>query len=252
MAIKKRTPDTSRISDHASLTADLMNAMLRTSILNGEIDPRGKTDAELVALFVNWAKNRKSQGFTFTVDHTETFWDLAKKAERQKSLELAALYYAIWAEHQLNSIFIILFARKGYDDWFVHTIIRETGFKSKFLWLHILLRRKPNKSMFEGLVKLFELRNQIIHYKWKPTPDEKDAEDEIILKKAKPSLNFLAKILKDRLLYKSEVQLTKTRDLFNQIFEGVFTKKSLKAIILEASESEKKLASKKQKPQAKK
>jgi hypothetical protein len=206
---------TKQISDtvEAKLVADLLVGVVEQLIVDGDIDARGKSAAELREALHKWYASQGPAGVEFqsVLDHTPTIWTKAKKAEATDDLQYACLYYATWAEHRLNQIIAALCRRRGYEEEFAGILIRDTGFKAKLLWVQCLLRRKHKKRFFDALVSLAELRNQMLHYKWKPSDNGADRQQRSALRRAKPALRYLDHILNLRLMAGSKTQISRLR-----------------------------------------
>jgi len=215
-----KSPKTVKVE--AKLATDLVGGVLEQLILDGDIDARGKSAAELREAFHKWYASHRSTGVEFqsVIDHTPTIWNKAKKAEDADDLQYACLYYATWAEHRLNLIIATLSRRRGYEEDFAQILIRDTGFKAKLLWVQCLLRRKHRKRFFNALVSLAELRNQMLHYKWKPSDDGADRQHKSTLRRAKPALRYLDRILDSRLMVGSKTQVTRLRQEIASFFEA--------------------------------
>jgi hypothetical protein len=203
------------------IAAELIVGVLQQLILDGEISAKGKSTEELYQAYRAWVKECKESGFHFqgVTDHTSTIWKLAAKAEKSDKIEFACLYYATWAEHQLNQIVVVLCKRRGYEDEVSQMLIRDTGFKAKFLWIHCLLRRKPRKAILDSLNTLSEIRNQIVHYKWKPWDDSASERSRAALKKAHAGLTYLRHLVDERLLAGSKKQLKVLEGLIRARYE---------------------------------
>jgi hypothetical protein len=201
------------IEVQAQRAAGVIVHIVEQLIIDGDIDARGKSAAELRDVFHKWYAERLPKGLEFRaiIDYTRTIWKKAKKAESCNDFHFACLYYATWAEHRLNQVIAAICSRRGYEEESAQMLIRDTGFKAKLLWVQCLLRRRPRKRLFDALVSLAEARNQILHYKWKPRDDDTGRQQKSVLRRAKPALMYLDRIMDSRLMAGSKTQIAQLR-----------------------------------------
>jgi hypothetical protein len=86
------------------LAKSLLGGFLEIAVREGQIDPRGKSDVEILkdlqaALLP--LRNRKNP-ILWTTDHTPNLLSLARGYRKSNTIYLACVFYAIWFEHQLN------------------------------------------------------------------------------------------------------------------------------------------------------
>lgn len=113
-------------------------------------------------------------------------------------------------------------------------LIRDTGFKAKFLWIHLFLRKSPPKGISDSLSKLMERRNSIVHYKWKPKAEDHEIGLESSVMKAKVCLRYIESMIDVHLMSNSEEKLTEIRKLLYSKYRGI--KKSLRELIRDTEE----------------
>src|SRR4051794_32613674 len=85
-------------------------------ILEGVIDPKGKTGAELRKEIIAWLEKNialnPNVSFWTVTDHTPTILQQARSLLKNESLELSCLFYATWFEHWLNHLIAIAGRRR--------------------------------------------------------------------------------------------------------------------------------------------
>jgi hypothetical protein len=79
----------------------------------------------------------------------------------------AVTLYVIWAEHFINGLLGLQFARLGYDQGIIKPLLRELKLitKASALWQTAKLPLLPEEHL-KSLDRAIELRNYFVHYKW--------------------------------------------------------------------------------------
>ena len=150
----------------------ISKSVLNSFIEDGIIDPRGKSESEILQELVRIVD--KSE-IVPVVDHTQDWLKKARVAKAAGEPEFSVVCYATWAEHMLNKMLSSLCARCKVTDAIRQTLIRYTGSTEKFIWLSLALASKaPPARQLNQLRRICEARNQYLHYKWKPDSEEAD------------------------------------------------------------------------------
>src|ERR1700743_2309292 len=97
------------------LTTKIVNGALAYQIETGGIDPRGKSDQELLKELRSIFRRAKGP-VNLTVDHTSALLKRARDAAKAKEHEQACLFFATWIEHMLNRMLYALAIRTQFDE----------------------------------------------------------------------------------------------------------------------------------------
>ena len=161
--------------DDRQLNRQLASSILRSLIQDGTIDPTGKEPKQLIGEAIAYLRSRPTD-VKFVADHTDHLLRVARRFLRGAEVELACLLFATWVEHKLNHFVAVLSVKRlRYADRDV--MIRDSSYRAKMGWLLRLLgaNRIP-ESHQSRIVKLMELRNSFVHYKWKASTEESEEE----------------------------------------------------------------------------
>ncbi|HTL71808.1 MAG TPA: hypothetical protein VL863_00795 [bacterium] len=148
-------------------------------IEQGSIDPRGKTEEQIFKEV--WEINKTAE-WALVTDHTKSWLERARQAAEENDLTSSVVFYAIWAEHQINKMVESLGRRRKLSDELIESLIFRTSLIEKFIWLQLVLTsKKPSDKTIKKLQRLNKFRNDYIHYKWKPKKDtEKDQLKNVV------------------------------------------------------------------------
>lgn len=151
---------------------EIVAAILEEAIRRGEINPKGKSDEELRAEFLAYVKRATGPAeFEIIIDHTGTLLAEARAYRRASRFELACVLYATWVEHFLNQLIQLGAIRRGLVEADAAEMIRGLSYRGKATWaLPLLGFRRIAPGHVAALLKLGELRNRYIHYKWRGRP----------------------------------------------------------------------------------
>jgi hypothetical protein len=164
------------------LAEGLFQSILVSAVLDGRIDPSGKTFEEFrqeaVKILVPIAKGKVQ--LHWIDDHTPNILEEARSFARQEKYTFSCLLYATYFEHWLNHTISVLGRRKNLSEGEITQIIRETQFRAKSTWLLRLLGfKRISEKHLSKMQSVVDLRNAFVHYKWKPyDPDDPVAEKE--------------------------------------------------------------------------
>jgi hypothetical protein len=174
-------------------------------ILEGHINPRGKSEEELREEVVEFVEKNIAQNHSFAVsgaiNHTPIILRRARDFARGGELQISCLFYATWFEHWLNHLVAVGGRRKKLSQQEIVQIVREVQFRGKSTWLLRLLELKPiNEGHLKKINDLLEARNSYVHYKWKtvdmddPAWDKQEEPFENALKDIEKTVSYLLRL----------------------------------------------------------
>ena len=150
---KSREPESIFVTGaEKRLARQITQAIVRTAIYDGNLDPSGKTPEQFHRDIERYLKRIVSSKapLAWNVDFRSNLIRQARKLRKAGKAEEAVLYYVTWIEHMLNSMIAgILRRRKTADDW-IRDFIKETGLKSKYAFVIITLRKIPFAATSQG------------------------------------------------------------------------------------------------------
>ena len=157
----------------------ILARMFEYAVQNGEVSVEGKSESQIHDEYAAFLVQLASvDEFRPVVDHTPDLLRIARRISRDDDSRLATLLYATWVEHWVNGLVRSVCQRRGMPIDDVVEVVRETSLRSKTGWLLRLLGLKPlAPSHRNAILRLAELRNSFVHYKWKPIPE--DALEEL-------------------------------------------------------------------------
>ena len=175
----------------------LVRSIAEGLILDGVVDPRGKSDIQLQREVLGHVKrfvDNPRVGLIAAVDHTSTILKQARTYALSNDYELSCLFYATWFEHWLNHFIYSSLKRMKLTQQEITQIIREVQFRGKSTWLLRLLKLKAiNKTHLGVMNNVSEARNAYVHYKWKAVDIDSDEWSE---ESAKNSLEGVEKTVR--------------------------------------------------------
>lgn len=161
-------------------------------INDGILDPRGKTNLQLVKETEDYILKLKEEDWALIIDHTGALLKQARIYSKGGNKELACLFYALYVEHRLNSFMATLAKKKKLSAKDIESIIRDSSYKAKCSWLlHIFGIKAIDAIHANRIFKLMELRNSYVHYKWKPKNEQMYKEIEVILVQIEKTVKYL-------------------------------------------------------------
>ena len=184
-----------RKAEKEALFRAVKRSILDGAIESGEINPHGKNKAELAAEFAlffdRWAAS--GEELVPIPDHTEDLLRRGRIATADGNFEMAALFYATWAEHWLNWLVRALSTRGKVSEAHLSEIVRTVPLRGKLTWLVALLGGKPIAARHVAQIQsMAELRNAFVHYKWKPCTLRNEREEvRRIVEAFAPTLRYL-------------------------------------------------------------
>jgi hypothetical protein len=158
-------------------------------IRRGLVNPDGKTDdqlrSEIFACLRREFSNRNSDSIRLVLDHTSALLSQARQFRNQEEYYLACLLYATWAEHWLNGLISTAGEWRKLCVEEITQIIRDTPLRSKLTWvLKLLGLPRIADRHRNAVIRLMDLRNGFVHYKWLGKPLDSDDQEEAEIKPA--------------------------------------------------------------------
>lgn len=159
---------------------DIAKAAARDAIRIGLVDPRGKSQKELwIELFQCLMPRFDSKEILFVRDHTNTLQSRAAFCREAGEHCLSCLLYATWAEHWLNGLIATAAERQEIEYESISQMIREVPLRGKFTWLLNLLGLPTiDPEHRNATLRLMDLRNQFVHYKWVGRREDHEKQEE--------------------------------------------------------------------------
>ena len=167
------------------IISDIATGLVKIGALSAE----GKTHEQFMREFVDYFEKEEP---VFAIDHTEDILKQAREYRKIEKNELACLFYALWFEHSLNGLISLLAGRKDFSEKEIEEIIRDTSYRSKSSWLPRAFGGKSfSQAHVNLIVKLMEVRNSFVHYKWKAVNEQRNNEIKVILSKVEKTVKYI-------------------------------------------------------------
>lgn len=162
----------SKVDAHSKAFATVVREAIRV----GDLDPRGKTDEEFAKTILEWVTGWPDDvQFSFATDHRPVLLRYGRQFVKSGEHYLAALLFATWTEHWVNGIIDSRCYALGLTFKDVIAIIRSVPLAGKVTWLFQLLGGKRiHQRHVSAILKLADLRNSFVHYKWKSFDSEEE------------------------------------------------------------------------------
>lgn len=147
-------------------------------LADGHMNTEGKTEEQIMTevrkAALKWSNRRP---MLMAVDFRGNLLTQARRLKRQKEYHEATLYYATWFEHWINGV--LLRNLRSLDDQEARQMIRDVGLKGKFTWLLALVHeRRIRHSHLNAILRICELRNEFVHYKYKLVDADQNDDKE--------------------------------------------------------------------------
>jgi hypothetical protein len=165
----------------ARVTKGLLRSVAETFIATGEIDPSGKSEAELelaVVLALADVFTKQKGGMDWVIDHRSSLLQQGREFARRGKAELAIVFYATWFEHWINSLLNRGGHHLGLRPKDIQLCLRYTGLEAKFVCFPLLLKfPRLAASHIATVRECSRLRNAFVHYKFPVTPMDEERKD---------------------------------------------------------------------------
>lgn len=130
--------------------------------------------------------------FKIVLDYKDNILENARKFRMNDEIELSYLLYATWFEHWINEVISILAVKKDLSDKEVYEIIRNVSIVGKYTWLlKIFEFEEIEEEHLKLIIKLIELRNRFVHYKWNEKNDDLKKKEDIVMDKIEETVEYL-------------------------------------------------------------
>jgi hypothetical protein len=159
--------------DDAEMGRAFVLATVEQAVRDGDLSIEEKDEAEIATAAVAYIRSLLDDGQawsnepTFQLDHEGTLASEAARHHAAGHPDISILLHATRVEHWLNQMIIWALDRRGFDDKFRRTVIREASLRAKIGWLWQLLFEQPlSDDLARRITNLAESRNAFVHYKW--------------------------------------------------------------------------------------
>jgi hypothetical protein len=148
----------------------------------GAIDPSNKTEEEIAQEFERYYESlaKDNGGFFIVIDHSRDLLEQARHIAGKGKYTISALFYATWFEHWFNELTSAFGTRIGLNEDEIIQVIKDVPLRAKLTWLLRVFGLKPiHYTHRNAILKMFDLRNGFVHYKWKwRNVDHESQEDK--------------------------------------------------------------------------
>lgn len=210
---KKQAPIPPRLSEQ--IFKAVVNSFFATGVIKEEdLKDKDSLLKKIRSLFKN------NSPFNIYLDHREEILRTAETFKKDKNIDFAKIFYAVYFEHSINFLIHNECLRRNISINIQKDIIQNLNIHGKFTWLLIILGFKPFSLAHWGTIKkLCDDRNGFIHYKWKPDPRTNEIPD---IKKEEETRTTEFKKIKAAITYLKNYE---SRYLYNK------NKRKLKSLI---------------------
>jgi hypothetical protein len=155
----------------------IVQSIINSAVEKGEIDPKNKSVSALDEEIIEYLKEfqKHPTEVRLVIDYRNDLLLEAKRFIKLGRNELGCLFYAIWFEHWANSLIVNLGNRNKLQEKEIILIIRELSFHGKLALVPTLFGLpRLNKAYVERILKIAEIRNGFVHYKWQAKSEQLD------------------------------------------------------------------------------
>ena len=154
---------------YGPLVMEVLQSVLQTLILNGEIIAGGKSDSELMHEAANYIRDRPEffDEWAAAPSHEDSLLAEARRYVDEDRREFAVLMFATWIEHRLNWLLMDAARRRGLTLRQAAQVVRDANMSQKTGTTWLLLFGSPFDAKTEkDIGKVAAARNNFVHYKW--------------------------------------------------------------------------------------
>lgn len=174
------------------LNQEIIQAIFKNALRYGEVNIQSK---DIIQDFMSYIEKLRKHNVAWDVviDHTENILKYARYFNRLHLHELSCLLYATWFEHWINSIVETALVRKNISRVEIIKILREVNIRDKISWLFKILGLKSiSQKQRNKIIRIMDLRNNFVHYKWVPKNiDEEENNEKKALKGIDNTVRYL-------------------------------------------------------------
>lgn len=179
------------------LARPICKCLAEDAVRSGLVDPKGKSDEQLKLELLECLRDEYlGRVGGLVADHTTAILKRARPFCEDRDYYFACLLYATWAEHWLNGLISTGGQRRNLHPDEIVQIIRDTPLRAKLTWLLDLfgLPRIADRHR-NALIRLADLRNGFVHYKWQGKDDAATNREEAEIEQAVTKFEATVKYL---------------------------------------------------------
>lgn len=167
----------------------IVASYIESLVRMGALDISNKSENEILA---EVKKVFKNSSINVVVDYRQDLLKNARSFYNLSEYKLSCLLYATWFEHWINSVISTLSERSKINEKHKVQMIKEVSFSGKYTWLLSIFNFRPiNRNHLKRILKVAELRNGFVHYKWKPADEDNEKAEEEVLKGIENTIKYL-------------------------------------------------------------
>jgi hypothetical protein len=167
-----------KVIDEVRLSKIIYRSIRDAALAQGLVHPKGKSEAALAAELQSLLASDRIQ-FLPVIEHRAALLSHARAFRSHNECELACMLFATWIEHWVNSQVRGRSIVLSLSEAQTKRIIRSAQLGDKLDWLLPLMGASPiTEHHSKSILRLAELRNAFVHYKWEhvefdlPPPSE--------------------------------------------------------------------------------
>lgn len=184
--------DTANTEEEAKYGPILKRKVIETFVKHGLLNIKEMTDREIA---VETLKLIEEIEFNLVFDYKDSILKQARLFHSEGEIELSHLLYATWFEYWINELISILGHRKNLKENEINEIIKNIPFRAKYTWLLKLFGFKEiNKTHLNLILRLTDLRNSFVHYKWKEKNKDFKNEEKFVMEKIEKTVRYIKNI----------------------------------------------------------
>lgn len=167
----------------------IIETLIEGLVLSGDIDIHRLSYSEAISKLKSIADNNE---ISIIVDYTKSLIKEARFYFKKDQHEMACLFYSTWLEHWINNIIALILKKKKWNDKEIVEVIRNVSFQGKYTWfLKIIDLKKIDGTHLKKIIKVSELRNNFVHYKWKEYNQQSEKELSDVLNDFEKTIKYL-------------------------------------------------------------
>ena len=157
----------------------IVSAFAESALLNGDLKIEDFSDKKTMLEKLRKTLPKNDDELFFVINHQDTLLEEARAYSKKKKYNQAYLFYATYFEHFINEILSLWAQKNSINHDVLKSLIKRGSLEDKYTWVLDLLRLPHfSKKHFKIIKSISELRNNYIHYKYKPEPANKPTSSE--------------------------------------------------------------------------
>jgi hypothetical protein len=170
------------IDDRRALARDVLRVATEGAVREGRIRLEGRTDEEIrndINEYTDALLAETDVQFAPQIDYQHKLINEAQRYAAEGYPSLALTFYATWFEHWLNGMYLEREPMVALEHEEIIRLIRETKLPSKtrHIW-QLLFGEKLPDEVVQTILKVADVRNAFLHYKWTPGLEEEDRAEK--------------------------------------------------------------------------